>query len=267
MYYDDNKSCSIILSNKRLKTNEKTETRAAERNTSRGRLRWAALGAVVVAIAAAATWFCWRGEDPQVAKVKQLQAQIFENREQLPQEERGRLMTELREARDQLTDEQRQQTWDEMRQQGMRRMQERIDGYFELPPAERVAFLDQQIRESEARRKEFAARQKQRDAEGDRGSNRPGGREANAGRPGGGGPGGARPGGRGRGGAGRDNEQRMERRRGMLDATSPEQRAKFSQYIEDHAGTSQATGVTRMAGPGTRRAGPILVYSPMGRSK
>ena len=125
-------------------------------------------------------------------------------------------------------------------------MQTRVNAYFSLPPEQRQAELDRQIKQEELFRQAWAA---SRPAGGGRGGP-PGAAIANGG-PAGGGPGGAGPGGAGPGGAGpggagggprgggpggggppRDGseEERNRWRKNMIDSTTPEQRAKYVEY-------------------------------------
>jgi hypothetical protein len=131
-------------------------------------------------------------------------------------------------------------------------MQTRINAYFSLPPDQRQAELDRQIKQEELFRKAWEA---SRPAGGGRGG--PPGGTAAAGGPGGaGGGGGAAGGGGGAGGAGGgtggvsggpggggpgrpggggpprggSEENRNRWRKNMIDNTSPEQRARYVEY-------------------------------------
>ena len=116
-------------------------------------------------------------------------------------------------------------------------MQTRINAYFSLPPDQRQAELDRQIKQEELFRKAWEA---SRPAGG--GGDRPPGATAANGGPGGAGggngPGGAGggagggPGGPGGGGPprGRSEEDRNRWRKNLIDNTSPEQRARYVEY-------------------------------------
>jgi hypothetical protein len=130
-------------------------------------------------------------------------------------------------------------------------MQTRINAYFSLPPDQRQAELDRQIKQEELFRKAWEASRPAGGgqggptggtaANGGPGGGPPGGAGGGSGRggpggggPGGGGPGGGGPGGGGPGGGGPprggSEDDRNRWRKGMIDSTSPEQRAKYVEY-------------------------------------
>ena len=162
---------------------------------------WLIAGSTVIVIAVAA-WYWWR-DDAALAKAKELQAQLAALGENANWEDRRALREQMRAQMDQLTDEQRRALFQELRAPFQDRMRAAVDGYFALPDAQRKAYLDQRIREMEQRRKEMEQRLAQRPANRERRG--PGGpRDAS-------GPGG--------------------RERGMLDGSSPEDRAKSTEYF------------------------------------
>jgi hypothetical protein len=114
-----------------------------------------------------------------------------------------------------LTDDQRRALFQEMRAPFQNQMRAAVGGYFALPPAERTAYLDQQIREMERRRAQmqqrFAARPP-RDGRPDASGGPPRGDRSD------GGPGGG-PGGRDGGGS------------RMLDRGTPVERARNTAYF------------------------------------
>lgn len=103
-------------------------------------------------------------------------------------------------------------------------MRQRIDAYFSLPPAKRQAELDRQIKQEDLMRKAFETASS---VAGFFGGGPPGG-----GPPGGGPPGGP-PGG---GGQGSGSPQAPSQdasnkwRKGIIDSTTPEQRARYVEY-------------------------------------
>jgi hypothetical protein len=126
-------------------------------------------------------------------------------------------------------------------------MQTRINAYFSMPPEQRQAELDRQIKQEELFRKAWEA---SRPAGGRQGGP-PGGVAATGapgggggpggagGGPGGGGPGGGGPGGGGPGGGGPgrggpprggSEEDRNRWRKNIIDNTTPEQRARYVEY-------------------------------------
>ena len=126
-------------------------------------------------------------------------------------------------------------------------MQTRINAYFSLPPDQRQAELDRQIKQEELFRKAWES---SRPADGGQGRP-PGGTAANGGPSGAGGGGGAGGGAGGGGGAGAgagpggggsggpggggpprggSEEDRNRWRKNIIDSTSPEQRARYVEY-------------------------------------
>lgn len=110
-----------------------------------------------------------------------------------------------------------------------------VNSFFNLPPQQRKAELDRRIKAEEARRKAWEA---ERESRGDRGGQ--GGRGGQAGGPpsgqagAGGGPnGGGAPGGAGGGGPGGRRGSESDRNAWMkrrIDSTSPEERARRTEY-------------------------------------
>lgn len=109
-------------------------------------------------------------------------------------------------------------------------MRQRIDAYFKLPPAQRQAELDRQIKQEEMMRKAFETAGK---VAGFFGGGPPGGGPPGGGQgsgqggqgsgQGGGGPPGGPP-----QGASQDNVNKW--RKGIIDSTTPEQRARYVEY-------------------------------------
>lgn len=109
---------------------------------------------------------------------------------------------------------------------------QRIDDYFQAPPTERKAVLDRQIDQEELFRKAMMQSGGGFMGGGPRpGGGPPPGAVAGGGPPGGGPPGGGPPGG-GRGGppTGGGDEARNRWFKGIIDSTSPEQRARFTEH-------------------------------------
>ena len=109
-------------------------------------------------------------------------------------------------------------------------MRQRIDAYFTLPPAQRQAELDRQIKQEEMMRKAFETAGK---VAGFFGGGPPGGGQATGsnapGGPGGSGPpGGGPPGGGPPQNASQDSSNKW--RKGIIDSTTPEQRARYVEY-------------------------------------
>jgi hypothetical protein len=173
------------------------------------------IAAAAVAVLAGLAWaFLPAGEDAQVAKVVELQEKLFGEERQIPPEERRKAFEELRTEADKLTPEQRGQMMRDHPPPFMREMQQNIVAFFDLSEDQRKAELDKRIDEMEQRRREWEKRR------AERGAGNGGGL---------GGRGGGPPGGFGRT---TDPKQRNQMRKQMLDNTSPQQRAMFSEYLK-----------------------------------
>jgi hypothetical protein len=204
------------------------------------RFVWFACGAIfVLCTVGLAVWYFWPREDRQLVQVQQMAQKLFDPESKLSDEQRRAGWGELRAASESLSPEQQETLRNEMFNNFRRRGMERINRYFELPEGERRAYLDEQIRQMEAMRRRFEQ------SRGTRGE----GRGGDAGRPGPGGPGG--PGGQGAG----TPEQERNWRRTMLDRTTPEERAKFAEYMEAINKRRQELGLEpiRRPGPGGGR--------------
>jgi hypothetical protein len=197
----------------------------AKPGLSRARWAWLTGGASIALVAATALgwWLGWlgRAEDPRVTTIKSLQQELAAKYppDQGPQNvaeaaERVAAITTVMTRIAALPEELRPQAMEPGRRIMMRSMEVKIDGYFALPPQERDAYLDGEIRQMEFMRKAFEAGQSVMNAVGLGG--KPG--ESNAG----GGPPWMR--------AGSEADRNAWRKR-MLDGTSPEQRAKFGEYF------------------------------------
>ena len=163
--------------------------------------------AILLLLLIVGTVWAMRGrKDPKVAEMK---AKLQEAFKQGPNPEKWQ---EFHQEMEKLTPDQRHQVHEGMRQNMERRMDERIDAFFALPPDKRNAFLDKQIQEEEKRRKEMEARRAKSGSNGGNGAN------AGAGQ---GGP---------RGPGNQTADARALRRNQMRDNTTPEQRAKRNAY-------------------------------------
>jgi hypothetical protein len=190
-----------------------------------GRRAWLAGGASAVVAAAIGLgwWLGWFGrpEDPRVTEIKALQQELAAKYppEQGPRNvaeaaERVAAITTVMTRIAALPEDLRPEAMEPGRRIMMRSMEAKIDGYFALPPKERDAYLDGEIRQMEFMRKAFEAGQTVMNAVG------LGGKPAT--KNSGGGPPWMR--------AGSEADRNAWRKR-MLDGTSPEQRAKFGEYF------------------------------------
>lgn len=170
--------------------------------------RWLPISVACLAIVGGAIWFWWPRTpppDPQVVRAKELQSKLavdFGKAEKVP--EQIKVIGELRDTMGQMTPEQRREVM--MGPGGPRAMiRGQAQAFADLPLEERKPYLDKRIDEME----KFMAAMRQ------------------MGPPNGGGPGGPPRGERNFGGGG----TRQERARGMLNNTTPEERALISEYF------------------------------------
>lgn len=172
---------------------------------------------VFVCLVVGATWWSTRPEpvDPQVQRVRAMGEKIslvMESAE--PSPAAGETFQELRTEVESLSPEQRRQLIGQGPPPFIRKMQERIEKYFEMPPEERTALLDAEIDRMEKmfRNMPFP--------------------------PGGGGP-----------FDGMSGERRNEMQRGFLDATTPQQRAQMSEFMTDMQKRRQERGLPALPPP------------------
>jgi hypothetical protein len=164
-------------------------------------------GVVVIAatVLALAWWLGWIGEDPALAEVKTLQAQL-EN-PNLSDAEFRAAMEQIRSKTEPLSESSRRLAWQNGRQAFERREMSRIDRILAMKPQDRAKALDDEINRMERRRAEW----QQRTSQGQTGGQRGGARGSrNRGTP--------------------SDEQRISRIRNRLDRSSPEQRAKRTEF-------------------------------------
>jgi hypothetical protein len=170
------------------------------------------LAAVLIAVA------LWRlRPDPQLARVKAMQQELARAADSADAAERRRRWEEFNREQQKLSPSQRKEVFGEFRKQ----RQAEIDRYFKMSKADKTRWLDRQIdREEQLRRSRQA--------------NRPPGSPP---RP---------PGPGGQGGPGRGNlsaEDRENRRKRRLDASTPEERAQHDQLRKDLAARRAQRGL------------------------
>ncbi len=165
--------------------------------------------------------------DPKMARVSELQEQMItkakktmtawtkgqtNSTQQIQQMKEGmKLRDQYNEAKSKLTPEQRErhdtqarQQWKSLMKGFMQHFEKQLDDYFAMPKSQQIAFLDQKIKEFDARRKLW---QSMRKGKGKSGS--------------------------GVGGKNRDPKSREARSKMFLDMTTPEFRAKVTKFRDD----------------------------------
>ena len=182
-------------------------------------------GVVVLLLVAGGVWACFR-QDPVVAEMQQLRDEMRENRD-LPEAERRAQWDSFRQRMDGLTEAQRTAVWESDRGNWQQEGRQRMDEFFQLPPADQQERLDEII-------DRIVARQQ----------------NPNANRGGGGGGGG----GAGRGGwRNMTDSQRDQRRKEMLSRTDPQMRAHFDQFRQMLGDRMKQRGISQPQGGGPWR--------------
>ena len=141
-------------------------------------------------------------------------------------EDRSALRNQMRDGVQNLSDNQRQQFFTSGRSMFMAFAQQRLDSFFEMPPAEQQARLDEMI----DRMAEWRQRREQESSQGGAGEN--------AGRDG-----------PGRGWGNRTEAERDAFRKQMLDKTNPKLRAQFGEFRRLMNARMEARGMEPMNGP------------------
>jgi hypothetical protein len=167
---------------------------------------------IIAAIALVLAWWLgWFSEDPALAEVKVIQAQL-EN-PNLSEADVRTAMGQLREKLESLSEGSRRAAWENGRQVFERREMLKIGRILAMNPQQRAKAIDDEINGMERRRAQWEQRANQAPA-----SNRPGG--------------GQRGGGAGRRGAFQSDEQRVSRLKNRLDRSTPEQRAIRAEFTK-----------------------------------
>lgn len=202
----------------------------------RRRRRWLLAAAFLLVLAGG--WWAFR-PDPQVARARALQQELFAGRQSgPPTDDRKAKMQEFRQAVSGLSAGQKRELFEPMRQKA----KQEFDRYFTLDKAGKTAYLDGLLDRAEKGRVEREQRAK------------PGG-----GANGGGANGGPNSGGNGFGpppGAGKAKltpDEIEERKKKRLDQTTPEDRAKRDQFRHDMEERRKQRGLP----PGGGRRGSL----------
>ncbi len=173
------------------------------------KIRWFAFCLIVV-VAVGAAWATGYLGDSQLDQVRANAKEMFsEENRNLPDEERRKKREDFRTQVEALSEEDRRELFNDWRKRSMEQFEERVDNLLAMTEEERNEALDEQIDREEAMRERWQERRNNSESRGD------GARGGDRGR-------------RWRGGG--DAQSRNERSREMLDATSPEFRAKMAEY-------------------------------------
>ncbi len=119
---------------------------------------------VVLLLTATVGWAMRHREDPQIAKIREMRAEI----EQLPREEQREKWRELRDEAEKLTPEQQEVLRNDRRSEWERRENERMKEFFTMTPEQQVAQLDKEIDRMKERMKDWKDKGRDR---GNRGGN------------------------------------------------------------------------------------------------
>ena len=210
---------------------------AADPSSGAG-LRWAAFVVLLLLLALLGAWAAgWFGGrvDPRVAEILDMQRQARETfaanggpRNAVEATAAVAAMGQILERIEALPEDLRPQVERSGENTFRSAMQARMGAYFSLPPDQRAAELDRQIDQEELMRKAFAAASAVTAAfRGPGGDTQAGGQSAGAGAAGqSGGP----PGGPGGPGSRSEEERNRWRKDNIIDRTSPEQRAEYTEY-------------------------------------
>ena len=185
----------------------------------RRRIGWTALAVALVLL----VWLLWPNHN--LARVRALQGELFGDagKDLTPEQRRARFNA-LREATRSLSSAQRQ----ELAMDGMRRQADQMSRYVKMSPQEKRKYLDEQINRQEEMRRRM---QQQQAANGNRPPGAPGGPGMAFG-----------PGGRGNRPP-PTAEEKQNRRKQMLDRTTPELRENTDQFRRDMEARRQQRGL------------------------
>jgi hypothetical protein len=179
----------------------------------------ASITILAVLIVGARFFGLFGGADPAVAELQQIANQAFS--QDLTDAQEAQYRDQFRQKMDTLTPEQREAFFDANRDRWMQRMEQRMDEYVAMKPADQQKRLDEILNRM--------SQPRERRAEG----------------------GGDNNGGRGRGDWGSMTEaQPDERSKRRLDRTSPKMRAQFSEFRKQLDDRAKQRGITQLPGWG-----------------
>ena len=191
-----------------------------------GKKKWIVGIGLLLSVFAGIAWAAWQPSvDPQLAELQEMREKLdAKGEEKLPKAERRQLFREMRDKFEKLPPELQKQAFDAGRPQFQQFMEQRLDDFFALKPEQQKAELDKRIDEMEKRDKRRQERQAARKTAGNgatatqSASARPGGDR------------GDRSGWGGWGGRNMTDKQRQQMRKEMLNSTTPQMRAKFTEF-------------------------------------
>lgn len=182
----------------------------------------ALIGAAILLVLAAVGWGFYSAKDPAIVELEQLRDEQFAKRNELTDDQQEANRQAFGEKMKGLSEEQRRSFFESSAPIFMKMMEARLDQFLAKSPEEQKAELDKKIDEMLAR---------QKNGEG----------------PGRGGPPGA---GDGKPRTPPTPQQIDKFRKGMLDKTTPEQRAKFQVTIQMYKDRMQERGIDPPQGGG-----------------
>jgi hypothetical protein len=187
---------------------------------------------IALALLAAIGWAMLPpAEDPQVAKVRELQQKLFAeppgSDSKVPFEQRREAFGELRREMEKLAPEERDKLMRENPPPFVRRFQKDISDFFELPPEKRKEALDRHIDTMEKMRRDMQQRFAKQGGPPEGGFPRGG------------------PGPRG----GMDPGRRAGFAKRMLDNTTPESRAQMNEFMRQMQDRRRERGMPALPGP------------------
>ena len=182
--------------------------------------KWTWIGIVAALLmVGGGVWAYSLRDSPELVKAREANQKVMEafKNDNVSMEDRMKLVDQAREAGKNLNEKEQENFRREARNARMGAMLQKMDEFFALEDEnERNAFLDQEIERFQEMRNQWQARRKEREskgeAEGESKGNDRGGRGWGRVQPG-------------------DKEGMLNRQRMMLDKSSPQQRAKFTEYF------------------------------------
>lgn len=198
---------------------------------------------VALLVLTGGAWAWWSNRpDPQLVKAEALSEKIRQQSKGMPDFSKPEVREQLKELRaevEAMPEKTREQFMEGRREEMQQQFQEQLDRYFAMTPEEKKKELDRMLDGMSNMRKAFEKERAEREKNG-AGNGTARASAAGGGAPSGGTAGGGAPSGRGPGpgfgppgGFSRDPAERQAMRKKMLDSTSPQFRAKSSEFMKD----------------------------------